>query len=109
MKYAVLAALALLLTGCAHTGARYLEGTSLQLGAYIPVSGQLYGVEAVSYVSGVRLGLPTNSNLTVVRTSSSETSWAGIFRQASTNRTFICATQTAQASTNSAYGCMETP
>lgn len=91
MKYALMTALALL-CGCMQTGTRYLEGTSLQLGAYIPVSGQLYGVEAVSYVSGVRLSLPTNSNLTIARSSSTETSWAGIFRQASTNRTFICAT-----------------
>lgn len=108
MKYALMAALALL-CGCMHTGARYLEGTSLQLGAYIPASGQLYGVEAVSYVSGVRLSLPTNSNLTIVRSSSTETSWAGIFRQASTNRTFICATQAHQACTNTAHARMETP
>lgn len=98
-----------LLCGCMQTGTRYLEGTSLQLGAYIPVSGQLYGVEAVSYVSGVRLGLPTNSNLTVVRTSSQETSWLGVFRQASTNRTFICATQAHQTCTNTVHACAENP
>ena len=28
-----------LLCGCVQTGTRYLEGTSLQLGAYVPVSG----------------------------------------------------------------------
>lgn len=95
-----------LLCGCVQTGTRYLEGTSLRLCAYVPVSGQLYGVEAVSYVSGVRLGLPTNSNLTVVRTSSSETSWLGVFRQSSTNRTFICAVQ---ACTNTVHACAERP
>lgn len=108
MRFALMTALALL-CGCVQTGTRYLEGTSLQLGAYVPVSGQLYGVEAVSYISGVRLGLPTNSNLTVVRTSSSETSWLGVFRQSSTNRTFICAANADWTCTNTVHACAERP
>ena len=59
-KLTLLAIMSALLAGCVH-GNRYVEGTSLQLGAYVPWESNLYGVELVSYVNGC--ALKTSSNI----------------------------------------------
>ena len=38
----------------------YMEGQSLKLGIYIPSSGQLYGVQALSWLSGCKVDACTN-------------------------------------------------
>ena len=60
MKKVALATL-LLLTGCT-SNSRFVEGTSVQLGAYVPWESNLYGVELVSYVNGC--AVKTSSNMT---------------------------------------------
>lgn len=66
MRKLFLAAL-LLLAGCAGKQ-RYLEGTHLALGAYIPWDEGLYGVELVQYTSGALLATSTNTPCTFSRT-----------------------------------------
>lgn len=46
---------------------RLVEGTSVQLGAYVPWESQLWGLELVSYVSGLSVKAPTNVCLEVRR------------------------------------------
>ena len=58
MKLAMMTLALLSLCGCIRTGTSYLEGTSLQLGAYVPVSGQLYGVEASTNETLIRASTP---------------------------------------------------
>ena len=52
--------LLVMLCGCA-TKQRYIEGTHLSLGAYLPFEDGLYGVELVQYTSGAILNVSTNS------------------------------------------------
>lgn len=56
----------LLLAGCT-SNSKYIEGTSLQLGAYVPWESNLYGVELVSYVNGCILKTSSNTCFTVDR------------------------------------------
>jgi len=60
-------AVVLCLSGCAMKQ-RYIEGTHLALGAYIPLDGGLYGVELVQYVNGAVLATATNTPCTYTRT-----------------------------------------
>lgn len=64
MKKLVLATL--LLAGCT-SGSKYIEGTSLQLGAYVPWESNIYGVELVSYVNGCLIKAHSNTCFTVDR------------------------------------------
>jgi hypothetical protein len=66
MRKIFLAAL-LLVCGC-FSGHRYVEGTSLQLGAYVPWESNLYGVELVSYVNGCVVKGTTNQAMRIERT-----------------------------------------
>lgn len=50
----------LILAGCASKQ-RYIEGTHLALGAYLPFEDALYGVELVQYTSGAVLTTATNT------------------------------------------------
>ena len=56
---ALAAAAVLCAAGCA--GQRYMEGTHLALGAYVPFEDGLYGVELVQYTSGAVLTSATNA------------------------------------------------
>lgn len=56
----------MLLAGCT-SGSKYVEGTSLQLGAYVPWESNLYGVELVSYVNGCVVKANSNACFTVDR------------------------------------------
>lgn len=66
--------LALVLSGCASRQ-RYVEGTHLALGAYIPAEGNLYGVEIVQYLSGAYLATGTNVPVRFSRTYSATNSY----------------------------------
>lgn len=41
----------------------YVEGTSVSVGAYIPNDGNLYGLQIVNYISGIKISASTNANL----------------------------------------------
>lgn len=69
----------LLLAGC-RASSTYVEGNSLTLGIYVPASGQLYGVQALSWLSGCRVDIPTNRSFTVSREFSSSNDYFGIVR-----------------------------
>ena len=66
--------LALAVCGCG-TSPRYVEGTSLSLGAYIPWDGGLYGIELMQYVNGAVVKVPTNICYQIQREHSSTNSW----------------------------------
>ena len=64
----------LLCQGCS-TNNRYVEGTNLALGAYLPVDGQLMGIEVVNYLNGVSVRTSSNQSFNVLRTYCSTNSW----------------------------------
>lgn len=43
----------------------YIEGTSLTLGLYIPYNGNIYGIQALNYLSGKKIQLHTNQQFKV--------------------------------------------
>lgn len=67
----------LLLAGC-HTSSTYVEGSSLSLGIYIPSSGQLYGVQALSWLSGCKVDMPTNQQFRISREFQSSNDYFGV-------------------------------
>lgn len=66
--------LAIVFSGCASRQ-RYVEGTHLALGAYIPAEGNLYGVEIVQYLSGAYLSAGTNTQVRFSRCYSATNSY----------------------------------
>lgn len=60
--------------GCS-SNPKAVEGTSIQLGAYLPFEGNLYGVELVSYVNGLKVQASSNQSFQVVRTYTSTNEW----------------------------------
>ena len=67
----------LLLAGC-HTSSTYTEGSSLNLGIYIPASGQLYGVQALSWLSGCKVTVPTNNQFKISREYTASNDYFGV-------------------------------
>ena len=63
-----------LFQGCS-TNPRYVEGTNLSLGAYLPVDGQLMGIEIINYLNGCSIRTSTNQSFQVSRTHCSTNSW----------------------------------
>ena len=78
----------ILLAGCASR-TTYTEGTSLAVGAYIPLDGNLYGCEIASYLSGCRVSAPTNMSVTITRASVSSNSWFGVIKSVSATDTTV--------------------
>lgn len=60
--------------GCS-TNQKAVEGTSIQLGAYLPFDGNLYGVELMSYVNGLKIQASSNQSFQVERTYTSTNDW----------------------------------
>lgn len=60
MKKLGLIIITCLVLGCASKQ-RYIEGTHLALGAYLPFEDSIYGVELLQYTSGAYLSIPTNA------------------------------------------------
>lgn len=85
MKKVVLAFL-VLLAGC-KSNSRFVEGTSVQLGAYVPWESNLYGVELVSYVNGCALKTSSNMNFRVERiyNATNEYLWGAVKTQEHTD------------------------
>lgn len=78
----------LLLAGCT-TRTTITEGTSLAVGAYLPVEGNLYGCEIASYLAGCRVTVPSNRTVTISRESVSSNSWFGVIKSVSTTDTTV--------------------
>lgn len=72
MKKLIIAAV--ILAGCS-SAPKFIEGTSVQLGAYVPWQSNLYGVEICSYVNGCVVRTPSNMCYEVERTHSVTNSW----------------------------------
>lgn len=67
----------LLLAGCASRQT-YIEGTSLKLGLYVPAGGQLYGIQALSWLSGCRFDACTNQQFRISREFQSSNDYFGV-------------------------------
>lgn len=87
--------------GCS-TQQKIVEGTSIQLGAYLPFDGNLYGIELVSYVNGMKLQTSTNHSFQVSRTYNSTNDWLwGMMKNVESSDTSIqvgCSTNNVQNS-----------
>ena len=75
---AVAAALvsAIMCCGCASS-TRYCEGTGTQIGIYIPVSGQIYGLQCLNYLNGCVVNAYSNQTMTVERECTMTNSYFG--------------------------------
>ena len=78
----------LLLAGCT-TRTTYTEGTSLAVGAYIPLEGSMYGCEIASYLSGCRVSVPTNRPVAITRVATSSNSWFGVIHSSTESQTSV--------------------
>lgn len=76
------------LAGCT-TRTMYTEGTSLAVGAYVPVEGSMYGCEIASYLSGCRVSAPTNRSVAITRVATSSNSWFGVIHSVSDSQTTV--------------------
>ena len=69
--------LLVLASGCVSQS-RYLEGSSLKLGLYVPAGGQLYGIQALSWLSGCSVDAYTNSEFRITREFQSSNDYFGV-------------------------------
>jgi len=60
--------------GCASQP-KYVEGTSISLGAYIPWDGQMYGLELLNYTNGTVVKVPSNTVYEIRRNHSATNDW----------------------------------
>ena len=81
--------LSLLLIGGCATRTTYVEGTSLAVGAYIPLEGSMYGCEIASYLSGCRVTAQTNRTVAITRSATSSNSWFGVVHSVSGSDTSV--------------------
>lgn len=81
--------LSLLLLGGCTTRTTYVEGTSIAVGAYIPLEGSMYGCEIASYLSGCRVSVPTNRAVAITRVATSSNSWFGVVHSVSGSDTSV--------------------
>lgn len=56
----VILAICILAAGC-MSKQRYIEGTHLALGAYLPFEDAIYGIEILQYTNGAMLSTSTNT------------------------------------------------
>lgn len=79
MQITKLIALSLLalVAGCASRQT-YMEGNSLKLGLYVPAGGQLYGIQALSWLSGCSVDAWTNSEFRISREFQSSNDYFGV-------------------------------
>lgn len=67
----------------------YVEGTSFQIGIYVPLNGTLYGIQMVNFLSGKRIVCPTNGPFKVESKHSMTNSTLGVFDIAENNETKV--------------------
>lgn len=63
---AFIATIIVLLTGCS-SNPKYIEGSTLQIGAYVPGESQLYGVEILNWLNGCKVSSTTNQPFALTR------------------------------------------
>ena len=87
MKKLAIAALAL--AGCVSSP-KFVDGTAVSLGAYVPYQGNLYGLEIISFVSGALVRAPTNTSFEVSRSHSLTNDWLwGMMKSAEASETRV--------------------
>lgn len=69
---------ALLLSGCVYKGAKVTEGTDLSVGLSIPGTEGAASVTILNYLSGFRLGLAQNAQMTLAYTVAETNTYLGI-------------------------------
>ena len=67
LRLALLGLSALLFAAGCTTGSKYIEGTHLAIGAYIPYESNLYGLEICQYLAGCYVKSGSNTAFTVTR------------------------------------------
>ena len=74
--------------GCT-SNLRYCEGTSTQIGIYVPISGQIYGLQCLNYLNGCVVNANSNQTMTVEREFSSTNSYFGCIQTIEWSKTKI--------------------
>lgn len=97
---AVVAALALL-GGCVYRGAKVVEGTDLAVGLSIPGADGAADLTVFNYLSGFRLGVARDAEMSVRYTCAETNSWFGLCETRSLKTvdaavTPLCATNAVQ-------------
>ena len=86
--------------GCS-TQQKVVEGTSIQLGAYLPFDGNLYGIELMSYVNGLKIQASSNQSFQVSRTYNATNDWLwGMMKTVESSDTSIQVGSTFQVGSN---------
>lgn len=82
----ILASLALALAGC---GGRtvVVDGTEFALGCYLPLDGQLYGLQILRYRNGTAIVSPSNTAVRLERDYSGTNSYLGVVHTADSSQT----------------------
>lgn len=83
-----LLAIALLCCGCT-SNPRYVEGTMTQIGLYIPVSGQIYGLQCLNYLNGCSINAQSNQTMEVEREFSATNSYFGCIETVEWSKTKV--------------------
>ena len=76
--------------GCSSpTTNSYVEGTSLTVGLWLPINGQIYGLQALNYLSGKKISVNTNQDFKVESCHNVTNSTFGVFDVIDNSRTRI--------------------
>lgn len=76
----------LCLCGCT-TRTKYVEGTMTQVGLYIPIESNIYGVQMLNYLNGCSITASSNQTLTVEREFSSTNTYFGVITTVESSKT----------------------
>ena len=79
--------------GCSSQG-RYLEGSHLGLGIYIPTEGEMIGFNVADWLSGISMKCPTNQTMTIEREFSVTNSYFGVVHTHENTKTKITTHET---------------
>lgn len=79
--FAIVAACVVVATsGCAYKGAKVVEGTDIAVGLDLPAAEGVFKFTAFNYLSGFRLGVDQNAQLSVDYTTEEENEYFGIIK-----------------------------
>lgn len=87
-KGACVLAFLLMMFGCKQQNI-YTEGTNLMIGIYVPTAEGLIGLQAIDYLSGVKVSTQTNLPFSVKREFCSSNSYFGVVHTAERVKTKI--------------------
>lgn len=68
----------MLLSGCVYRGAKVVEGTDLAVGLSVPATDGAADLTVFNYLSGFRLGVAKDAEMTVKYSSAETNSWFGV-------------------------------